>query len=316
MKKYTLPVLSLILLSALLVTSCSPYKDLQKMKSMTELPYPVSYIELDNDIKLAYTDAGSGEQTIIFIHGLGSYLPAWNKNIEVLKDSYRCIAIDLPGYGKSSKDAHPGTMSWYADVVMEFAAKMGIEHPVLAGHSMGGQIAMVAALRYPERVSRLILVDPAGFERFTEGQKQWFRDVMTVDLTKKTTAEQVQVNLAYNFYNLPDDAEFMIRDRLAMREADDFEKYCYAVTKSVSGMVNEPVIDKLDQIKQPVLVFFGENDNLIPNRYLNPGKTEKIAREGAAKLPNAQLIMIPKCGHFAQFEKADEVNAGIRNFLD
>jgi len=303
--------------SLLLISACSPYKNLAKMESMSQLnyPFPVSYLELDDGIRLAYTDTGEGSQTIIFIHGLGSYMPAWTKNIEELKKNYRCIAIDLPGYGKSSKDPHPGSMSWYADVVMEFAEKLGINNPVLAGHSMGGQISMVAALRYPERVGKLILVSPAGFERFTEGQKEWFRNVMTVDLTKKTTVEQIQVNLAYNFYNLPDDAEFMITDRIAMRDADDFENYCYAVTKSVAGMVNEPVIDKLDQIAQPVLVMFGENDNLIPNRYLNPGTTEKIAMEGMSRLKNATLTMLPRCGHFAQFEKAGEVNTEIRKFL-
>jgi pimeloyl-ACP methyl ester carboxylesterase len=83
----------------------------------------------------------------------------------------------------------------------------------------------------------------------------------------------------------------------------------------VAGMVNEPVIDKLSEIKVPTLIFFGKNDNLIPNRYLNPGKTSKIAEYGASQIPDNKLVMIPKCGHFLMFEKPEIVIDEMRNFL-
>ncbi len=307
----------LFLLLFSVLYSCSPYKNIEKMQHMSDLKYPydVKFQKLANDVKLAYIDEGKGEQTIIFIHGLGSYLPAWNKNVEALKFDYRCIAIDLPGYGKSSKNPHSGLMSFYAEVVKQFIDSLGIKNPILAGHSMGGQISMVAALQYPEKIGKLILVDPAGFERFNEGQKEWFKGVMTLDAVKKTTADGILTNLAYNFYKLPKEAEFMVTDRIAMRTASDFELYCHAVVQSVSGMVSQPVIDKLDQISQPALIIFGANDNLIPNRYLNPGTTEKIAKNGASKIKNSTLKLIDKAGHFAMFEKAEECNQAIKDFL-
>ncbi|MFZ1357436.1 MAG: alpha/beta hydrolase, partial [Saprospiraceae bacterium] len=70
------------------------------------------------------------------------------------------------------------------------------------------------------------------------------------------------------------------------------------------------------QIKQPVLAIYGENDNLIPNRYLNGGRTKDFAEKGIAQFPNGKLVMIPKAGHFVQWEKADEVNKFIREFLN
>jgi len=79
-----------------------------------EYPYEVKKVELFNDIELAYVDEGKGDQTIIFIHGLGSYLPAWKNNIEGLMSDYRCIAIDLPGYGYSSKGKYEGSMTFFA----------------------------------------------------------------------------------------------------------------------------------------------------------------------------------------------------------
>ena len=69
---------------------------------MDELNYkhPVKKVKLPaSGYTIAYTDEGRGEKTIIFIHGLGSYLQAWIKNVEDLKKDYRCISIDLPGYG-------------------------------------------------------------------------------------------------------------------------------------------------------------------------------------------------------------------------
>jgi pimeloyl-ACP methyl ester carboxylesterase len=293
------------------------YRNIEPLKSLKDLnyPYEVKYAALSGNINLAYVDEGSGDYTIIFIHGLGSYLPAWKKNIEGLKVNYRCIAIDLPGYGKSSKAPHSGMMTFYAGVVNELIENLKLKNVVIAGHSMGGQIGIMAALNYPENIKKLVLVDPAGFEEFTEGQKQWFRDVMTLDGVKKTTVEQIQTNLASNFYNVPDDASFMITDRIAMRTAADFDNYCYAVVQSVNGMVDEPVFQLLDKIKQPTLILFGANDNLIPNRFLNAGKTANIAMKGHEKIAGSKLVIVPKAGHFLQFEKPDEVNKEIMGFL-
>jgi pimeloyl-ACP methyl ester carboxylesterase len=186
---------------------------------------------------------------------------------------------------------------------------------VIAGHSMGGQIGMTTYLQYPQIVKGLVLVAPAGFERFTKGQKQWFRDVMTVDGVRLTTPEAIQNNLASNFYRVPKDADFMISERMQMRSADEFIPYCYAVVQSVYGMVGEPVIDYLQDIKVPTLIFFGEKDNLIPNRYLNPGPTVDIANYGASKIPNSKLVMIPKTGHFLMFEKPEIFNRETIDFL-
>ena len=307
----------IIIMSLLLIlAACSPYGKLTKMEfEELNYPFPVKYVTLDDGRKIAYVDEGKGDDTIIFVHGLGSYLPAWKKNIIKLRENYRCIAIDLPGYGKSSKEIHSGQMDFYADVIEEFAAKLDLEKIVVAGHSMGGQIGMVAALKYPDLISKLILIAPAGFEEFHEGEKQWFREVMTVKGVALTSNHQIRTNLYSNFYNMPEDAEFMITDRIAMKGAEGFENYCYAVVQSVNGMVDQPVIDFLHKIEQPVLILFGEHDQLIPNRYLNPGFTKEIALKGHNKLPNSKLVMIEDCGHFAQYEKPEVVNDAIRDFL-
>lgn len=309
--------INLILGLFLTLSSCASLNKSLAVSSMKDVDYgmPVKYAHLSNDIEMAYSESGSGPQTILFIHGLASYIPAWKKNIVSLKDHYRCIAVDLPGYGKSSKGNYNVSLEFFADVIHEFCQKMGIDKVVLTGHSMGGQIAISAALKYPDLVEKLVLVAPAGFETFNKGQRQWFRDVMTVDGVRLTTIEQIRTNYAYNFYNMPDDAQFMVDDRIAIRKASDFNDYCYHVTQGVKAMVDFPVFDNLKNIRQPVLVFFGENDNLIPNRFLNGGKTEKYAKMGNSQLKNSRLVMVPHAGHFVQFEKPDVINEEMKSFL-
>lgn len=307
-------VSSLLLLIAMI--SCSPYGNLQTME-FSELSYPfqVKYVQVNEDINLAYVDEGKGSNSIIFIHGLGSYLPAWEKNISELKNHYRCIAIDLPGYGKSSKLLHSGSMEFYADVIKNFMDKIHLKKAVFAGHSMGGQISIVMALKYPEYVEKLVLVSPAGIELFNAGEKEWFREVMTVDLVKLTSVQAIRSNVYANFYNMPDDAEFMITDRIALREAKGFDNYCYTVVQSVKGMVDQPVYDFLPEIKQSTLILFAENDNLIPNPYLHGGCTEDIGKIGVERIPGSKLVMVPNCGHFLQFEKPDVFNKEVKDFL-
>lgn len=307
------------IVSLLALNNCStPYRNLSNFKNMDEMVYKhqVKKVHLpESKYDIAYTDEGKGEKTIIFIHGLGSYLQAWIKNVESLKSEFRCISIDLPGYGKSSKQPHSGQMTFYAGIINELAAELNLNNIIIAGHSMGGQIAITTSLIYPDLVSGLILVAPAGFEKFHKGQKQWFRDVMTVDGVRLTTTEAIQNNLASNFYKVPKDADFMIADRISMRTADDFNAYCFAVVQSVSGMVDNPIIDYLEDISVPTLILFGENDNLIPNRFLNPGRTADIANAGASKIKGSKLIMVPKCGHFMMFEKPEVFNIEVSAFF-
>ena len=287
------------------------------LASMQDLKYafPTQKAKLANGIELAYADEGSGDEVLLFVHGLGSYIPAWRKNVVELRNDFRCIAVDLPGYGKSSKGKYAGTLPFFAEQLIALLDHLQLEQVTLVGHSMGGQISMVTALQYPERIKRLVLCAPAGFETFNEGQKEWFREVITANGVRLTPVESIKANLGSNFLNFPKDAEFMIDDRIAMRSAEDFPGYCYIIPKSVQAMVDMPVYDELPNITQPVQVIFGKQDNLIPNRFLNPGSTTKVAEDGTSRIPNAQLNIVNKAGHFVMFEQAEAVNQIIRAFM-
>ncbi|MEJ2005038.1 MAG: alpha/beta hydrolase [Cyclobacteriaceae bacterium] len=277
--------------------------------------YPVNYTELDGGGHLAYLDEGEGDFTLVFIHGLGTHIPAWYPTIDSLKSKYRCIVVDLPGYGRSSFIDGPASMKKYASAVLELVKDLKLDNPVLVGHSMGGQIAMTAVLQEPGIFEKLVLLAPAGFETFTSEQAAWLKSVFTPASVLNSTEAQLRVNWSLNFYKMPANVEFMIDDRLAMAEASDFEDYASNIAGSVSAMLDEPVFDRLSDIETETLVVYGENDSLIPNKYINPQLTTKtVAESGTAQLQNATLHMIPECGHFIAYDCPD-VSKLIDSFL-
>jgi len=315
MNKLVLLLIGAVMAASFMGCASSIYYKLpDKEFSQIDYGFPTEYVQVRN-IKIGYIDQGNSDDVLILIHGLGSNAKGWIKNIPAWSEKFRVIAIDLPGYGLSDKGYYQYSMSFYAQVLTEFMDALNIPSATFVGHSMGGQIAIVAALKYPERISNLILISPAGFERFTDGEAAWFKSAMTVELVRDTPIRNIDINLKANFYETPDDAAFMVTDRIQIRGAEDFEKYCYAVAKNVEGMVDEPVYEQLNKITQPTLIFFGEYDGLIPNPYLHGGKSADVAKIGQELIPNNKLVMVKKCGHFVQFEKSEVVNEAVIEFL-
>ncbi|MEO1262151.1 MAG: alpha/beta fold hydrolase [Bacteroidota bacterium] len=280
-----------------------------------EYPYPAHYLQLTESVRLAYVDEGEG-QPLLFIHGLGSNLKGWQKTIDGLRQHFRCLAIDLPGYGNSSQGKYPFDMSFFAGVVRDFIAALGLRKVVLVGHSMGGQIAMQTVLQNAKSIEKLVLLAPAGFETFDEKEKRFFATVWTPQLLKAMPVAQIVRNFELNFHDMPDDSRFMIADRLALRQTKAFDHFCRMVPKCLMGMLNEPVYGRLHYILQPTLILYGENDQLIPSQLVHPlMTTRQVAEKGYRRLPASHLEMVKDAGHFLQWERAKEVNAAIFSFL-
>jgi pimeloyl-ACP methyl ester carboxylesterase len=203
-------------------------------------------------------------------------------------------------------------MTFFAQSVRDFVQVLHLKKVVLVGHSMGSQIALHCALQDTARWAKLVLLAPAGFETFTEQERAWFSMVYTPAVLKATPPEQIRRNFEINFFKFPADAEFMIQDRLALRETTAYEGYCNMIPKCVAGMLREPVFEKLPQVRTPALVVYGERDYLIPNQLLHKGMTTRqVAEAGQARLAGSMLRMLPDCGHFVQWEAAAAVNEAI-----
>ncbi|MEN7547143.1 alpha/beta hydrolase [Rapidithrix thailandica] len=311
--------IQLFLISLFFITMPSLAQDSENLfikDIIAPYPYPEKYIQLADSIEVAYLDEGQGKQTLLFIHGLASYMTAWEKTLGELSQNYRCVAVDLPGYGRSSKGHYPSTMSFYAEIISSLIHRLKLKNVTLVGHSMGGQIAVTAALKFPEEVDALILLAPAGFETFTEEDRKAITAFYTIESMQKATEDQVRTNYRYNFYKMPASTEALIQERVKMARADDFSLYCQSVVKGVQGMLSEPVFHRLKEVEQKTLVLYGTNDFLIPNKLLHPGlSTTSVGKTGAGEIQDCHLEFIRECGHFMQLEKPKEVLRLIQDFL-
>jgi pimeloyl-ACP methyl ester carboxylesterase len=287
-----------------------------KQFSDLEYSFEVYYQEVGNGQRLAFIDEGEGP-TVILIHGLGSYIQAWKQNIPELSKQHRVIALDLPGFGKSSKDVEEYSIAFFAQTVADLQDSLGISNAVWVGHSMGGQIAMQGALNFPEKISKLVLLAPAGFEAFTEQEGALMTGFVTPESIKATPDNMIRLTFKTTFYDFPESARFMADDRIAIRQAKEFEQYARAYAESVKAMLEGSVLSELGKIRQPTLIIYGKQDALIPNKNFHPElSTDSVAAIGNDRLPYSRLKMVDKAGHFVHFEQREIVNEAILNFIE
>lgn len=282
-------------------------------------PYPIHKVRVMGNIDIAYVDEGkaSSKPSLLMVHGLGSNLKAFWKNIAHLSPHYRCIAVDLPGYGHSSQGDYSFGMHFFVEALHAFIQALNLGPTVVMGHSMGAQIALHLAYKHPQEVHKLVLLAPAGFEVFKPEEQAWFDRVYAVSIMEQVPVSQIIQNFHLNFFRFPDDASFMIQDRLFMRQhQEDYRYFCRMAGQCVRAMLREPVYELLPLIAQPALVVFGRDDMLIPNRWLHPGlTTSQVAQRGTLRLARAELCMLGACGHFPQWEQADAFHEELRSFL-
>jgi pimeloyl-ACP methyl ester carboxylesterase len=278
---------------------------------------PVQKLQVAEQLSIAYVEKGKG-QPILFIHGLGGNLSHWLKQVNSLSSTYHCIAIDLPGYGYSDKEitTEKNQLDFYADVLHSFIEKKGLKKVTLAGHSMGGQIALITALQQPQNISRLVLVAPAGLETFSANEAQLMMNATPASFFEKQEEPAIRYSFKQNFFEQPTDAEALIQDRIRMIRCPDFKRYTEAVSAGIKGMLQHPVKDDLGKLKLPVLIIFGKEDALIPNKLLHASlNRDEMLKETLLRMPQARLVMIPSAGHLVHFEKSQETTDAITSFL-
>ncbi len=266
--------------------------------------------------RIAYIDEGSGDQTLLLVHGLASNAGFWRYNIDELSQNHRVIAVDLPGYGKSQKGGYPYGMHFWAETLSHFIDELGLENVVYVGHSMGGQIGITLSIEFPDAIDQLVLAAPAGVESFSRGSGDWLAGVFTMEGVKRTPEPQIRENLSINFYRWDNEWEWMVEERVRMAKAEEMDEFAYTVVNSVSAMLNEPTTHRLSQVSHPTLIVYGKYDGLIPNRFLNPGFPAAVFRKGHEEIPNSSLVEINNAGHMLMIEKPGDFNAAVVSFLN
>ncbi|MFZ5445545.1 MAG: alpha/beta fold hydrolase [Myxococcota bacterium] len=270
--------------------------------------------------KLSYVELNEGgAQTVVFLHGLGSYLKFWRSQLDATAaKGYRVIAIDQLGFGKSEKPAtFPYTTESFAENVVELLELLGVQKAILVGHSMGGQTSLATAIRFPERVAGLVLVSPAGFETFSGREQKWFKNVYARVLIKDADEESIWGSVRnYNFMHWRPELEWLIEERVRVAKTNEFDAYAYAQVRVVEGLAkNNFVRESLAKVKAPTVIVYGTADKLIPNAFLHGGFTRDVMKAGHEQIAGSELVELAGCGHTLQLDCPAQFNEALFAFL-
>ncbi len=305
----------------LALASCVPkYSSLPAFEpDALATPLPVRHIQVDG-VDIAYVDSGKAEDPdetpLVFIHGLSSYMGYWEYQLPELSRERRVLALDLPGYGASGRPDAAYTPPYYAETVLHWLDILGVDRAIFVGHSMGGQISLTIAIDHPERVEKLVLAAPAGIERFNAGAGKWMKEYWTEGRALEATEEELRATFSTLVFNRMDDgAERLLEERVRVRDTAAFKGTSVAVARSVAGMIDHPVVDRLSQVQAPTLIVYGTDDHMIPNPVFTGGSTRRIAQQGQAAIPGSTLRMIDGAGHTVQHDAPEAFNEALRTFI-
>lgn len=250
--------------------------------------------------KINYLEAGDpARPKVILLHGLGASVAAWSFNITALSQNYHVIAIDQIGFGKSDRPALKYRVGTYVDFLDKFMAETKIAKATLVGNSLGGWVSALTAIKYPNRVERLVLVDAAGIKPSTVDLEQIYS-------LNYSTREEVKSLVKLVFYNqalFASDA--MIDQSMLVRVTANDGNTISSLIESIKR--GEDFLNgRLGEIKKPTLIIWGKQDGLLK---LADGK--QFNRE----IAGSELFVIDQCGHAPQMEKAMDFNKKVLEFL-
>lgn len=241
-----------------------------------------------------YTDTGDGPRTLVLMHGWGcDHTTVASIERVALEAGLRVVNLDLPGHGRSQEPPEVWGVEQYTRLVEELMERLGIERPLLLGHSFGGRIGILYSSRHPE-VEKLILVDAAGIKprrTFT-----YYRKVYTFKALKWL----MYLSLGRK------EAERRLDARRAKAGSADYAAASPMMRRILSRTVNEDLTDRLPLIKAPTLLIWGKNDTATPL-----ADAEKMER----MIPDAGLVAFEGCGHYSFLDNPAGFKAVLTSFL-
>jgi 4,5:9,10-diseco-3-hydroxy-5,9,17-trioxoandrosta-1(10),2-diene-4-oate hydrolase len=267
------------------------------------------FVELDG-VKIHYHDAGKGE-TLVLLHGGGPGASSWSNfkgNIDELSQKYRVIMMDQPGFGKSGRPIYEGERigSFAARTLRNLLGHLDIDKAHLIGNSMGGHVSMKFAIDHPEMTGKLILMAPAIQINFltpapTEGAKHLFGYYRGTG----PSPDKMRSFLHTLVYD-----QSMVTDELVQARYEiSAEPSTVEWTKKMFASQDrfEPLWRELDKIPQQTLLLWGRDDRVVP---FERGVFMVQA------LPNAELHVVSRCGHWVMIEHPKLFNRLCLEFLE
>lgn len=271
----------------------------------------VTIRDADTEYRIHYNDTGSGAETVVMLHGSGPGATGWanfNRNVEPMVDAgYRVLLVDCPGWGKSDPVVNTGSRSELnARVLKAVLDALDIERVHIIGNSMGGHSTVAFALSNPARVGKLILMGggtggPSQFVAMpTEGIK------LLNGLYKDPTIENLKRMMNVFVFDASSITEDLMQARLdnMLANRDHLENFVKSLAANPKQFTDYGA--RLGEVAAPTLIVWGRDDRFVPM---------DVGLRLLAGLPNAQLHVFNRCGHWVQWEHADAFNRMVIDFL-
>lgn len=283
-----------------------PYETLRKDYGRPQS----AFADLGGGIRVHYLDAGKKDgPPIVLVHGFGDNSFSWDGWTKVLGATHRVLSVDLPGHGLTEAPAdYVAAPDRLADTIDAWAGKIGLPRFAIAGNSLGGGVAWQLAVRHPDRVGALILVDAAGWPMppakgppplaFRIMQYQIGRDLIaTIDSTPL-----IRKGLRGEVGDPAVITEPFIARWAALQRAPGHRKILMTLRPGSLTASNEV----LAAIEVPTLILWGAIDPLI---------TVPAAHKFNAAIPGSELIVYPGVGHLPMTEIPEKSATDVAAFL-
>ena len=261
-------------------------------------------------MEINYISEGKGEP-LVLVHGINTKIEAWNYQISYFKDKMNVIALDNRGCGKSSRPNYPYAMDMYVEDIKKLLDHLKINQKIhLCGISMGGFIALLYALRYPEKVKTLILCATAAYYDPTtyEQRYKYYEVFVKMDIDQRIESIVPFLYSRSFIKKLREDEQLFKKIKNDMNfityynDPPRYEDYI----NQLSALKNYDVRDLLTNISQPSLIMVGKKD------IVTPLKESEILH---SKLPNSHLKVFNGVSHGFTIEVAEDVNETMWNFI-
>jgi len=263
-------------------------------------------------LTLHYVTEGRGP-AVVLVHGLGGFAESWRHNIPALARVATVFAVDLPGFGLSSKPPARYRLADSARALHGFIQAMGLERIAVVGHSMGAAVGLTYALTHPARVERVALLGgivPGSGYRPSVPYRIAATPLLGELVALCGCAPLYRAAISRCFHApVAAEVEFLVGQSYKARTSPEAKAAYLMTLRDVRRDILEHAPDyrrALSTLDAPVLLIHGQQDGVVPATH---------SREAAEVLPRARVRWIDGCGHFPQIEHAEVVNGWLTEFL-
>lgn len=266
------------------------------------------YVTIDG-VRMHYTKEGKGPP-VLLLHGVMASLHTWDGWVPLLKDSFTVIRVDIPGFGLSESfdDDSKYTPEYAVEFMEKARKKFGIEKFHVVGNSLGGFIAWYYATKHPERVDKLVLIDPASYPQKLPFIIGFAANAVFGAAAQLSTPRFIVKRNIRKVYGNPDNVTDETIDRyhaLLLREGHRHSMVQYfRVLRKYSK--TEELVQHIPEIKARTLLMWGEKDRWVP-----PALIERWQHD----LPELEVKTYPEAGHIPMEEFPEETARDAFAFL-